>query len=378
MVSIPSNLLVPGFYFTASGTSSAVDTSQNVVLLGDVTTGSPNVPRLATSVNDAITTYGANATLTQMYSKYFSRDPVSTVYMVPTAITAGVPDVADALASLGDMPVGYVVSPWADQASANAVDSWLNETTGRWAPTIQLMGVGLTALKYNANAITGILSADSANPLGTNSKYLSCLPVANSSTDSQAVIAADFAGAVIPSLQAQPNQPLSDIPLTFAAPVRTDVPSISVRNTLLQTGYSTFKLNGVGQPALEWVNTLNTQDAIGNPTNAWQDLTTVATLQYIVEAFRQVYTDYLTRCVITDNPAIAVTGSIYVTTGSVLGLYIACYKRLYAGGYVDNVSKFIQNATVTNTGNGKFALFSPITIAQGLRAVDANINFSLS
>ena len=377
---IPSGVLVPGFYFTATGQGNTSAPNTTVVLLGDVLSGPVNTPYLATSVLGVQTLFGASSTLATMYQAFVALDPVSTVYLLPVVITSGVPAIAAALAGINEMPVNYFVSPWSDHASMVALDTFLNEVgTGRWNYTQQLMGVGITANLFPAANTTAILSPSaSTSPLGSNSKYITCLAVPNSTTNTQAVVAAIFAATIIPSLENDPGQPLSDMLLPFSAYALSDQPLFAERNTFIGAGLSTCKLNSAGQVALEQTVTLNTTDPLGNPQTAWRYLTTVTQLEAVITAFQSTYSTLLTRKKIITDDALAVSGTNFVTTDSVLGIYISAYKQLELIGVVTDSISFAKNAQVQNQGNGRFALYAPITIPSPLNQLCVAVVFSLS
>ena len=376
---IPTGLLTPGFYFVASGQGNSSAPNTTVVLMGDVLSGTVNVPVLATSLLQVQTLYGATSTLALMYQRYVALDAVSTVWLLPTALSSGEPQMAAALAGLGEMPVDYVVSAWSDKATMIALDAWLGDSAGRWKYDQQLLGVGISANLYPASNVSVVLSANATtSPLGANSKYITVLPVPNSTTDSQANIAAIFAATIIPSLEADPGQPLTDMVLQFAAPALADVPLLSERNTFIGSGLSTFKLNAAGQVALEQTVTLNTTDALGNPQTAWRYLTTVTQLETVIQAFQQTYANKLTRKKIITDDALAVTGTNFVTTDSVLAIYKDTYRQLELQGVVADSAKFNANARVANQGNGRIALYAPITIPSPLNQIAVAIVFGLT
>lgn len=53
---------------------------------------------------------------------------------------AGAPDLAAALAAVGDEPFEFIIHPFTDAASLNALRDWMNDTAGRWSWVKQLYG----------------------------------------------------------------------------------------------------------------------------------------------------------------------------------------------------------------------------------------------
>jgi phage tail sheath gpL-like len=373
---ISQSLVLGGEYFTASSANLTQNLNSTVLILGDITTSAPLVPTLVTSVVAANTLYGASSTLAGMIATYIALDALSTVYAMPVTVTSGVPALAASLTAIGVMPIGYFVMPYSDVTSVGALDTFLNETTGRWNYTSQLLGLGILADLYAAS--TGVSTLISAGPATIDSKYITCLVVPNSTTTTQANVAAAYAGTIIPLLQATPGIPLNGNIIPIVAPVITDFPSFSVRNTLETAGLSTIQTNAAGQTVLADAVTLHTTNTLGAPDTGWAKFTAVNELEYVINAFMSLYPIYFLGKKIVTDPTLATAGTIFITTQNVRQIFINEYQVLASQGMVANVPAF-ANATsgcqVQNVGGGRFNIYVPITLVTGLEIVALNIQF---
>lgn len=372
---ISMSLVLGGIYFTASSAGVTTNLNSTIIIVGDIASNAVTTPTLVTSTVAAQTLYGSNSTLAGMISNYLTLDRLSTVYAVP-APSANSAGVAAGLTSLGQMPVGFVVYPMYDAETAVVVDSFLNENTGRWNYTSQLMGKGISAVGYNAANTTALLT-DAAS----NSKYITTFGLPNSSPTSVANAAAMYAGVLIPQVQANPGIPLNGLVLPIAAPAITDVPSFSVQNTLETAGISTFTTNAAGQLVLRDAVTMHTTDSNGNPDNSWAKFTAICELEFVIRSFLALYPVYFQGKKIVTDDSLAVAGTIFITTNSVRSTFINAYQALAEQGMVVDVPSFTAKSggvQVQNVGGGRFNVYLPITLASGLEIVALNVKFTNS
>jgi phage tail sheath gpL-like len=274
--------------------------------------------------------------------------------------------------------MGFAVIPYSDVASVTVLDAFLNETTGRWNYTNQLMGLGITADLYSAANTTALLASNGITSV--NSKYITTLCIPNSTTSPQANVAAAYAGTIIPQLQATPGIPLNGLVIPINSPAVGDFPSFSVQNTLETAGLSTVQTNAAGQVVLRDAVTLHTTNTLGNPDTGWAKFTAVCELEYVINAFLGLYPTYFLGKKIVTDPTLATAGTIFITTQTVRQILINQYQNLANQGMVTNVAAFTGTGgcQVQNVGGGRFNCYLPVVLCSGLEIVSINISFQNS
>ncbi len=361
---VPSSILNPGFYYTLTSNANNASPTNRVVILGDVATGTVNVPVIATSVVAMNAMFGATSTLATMYARYRETDAINEVWLLPVAVAETVPAVAAALAGLASMSVAIYISAFSDSASITALDTFL---TARWGYVEQLFGFAFAAMSDTVAHIVTFAGTQ-------NSEFVSVLGVTGS-TDSAPLIAAAYGAAAALSLSTDPELTLTDIALDFAAPALADQYTFTTRETMLEAGISTFTVDDSGDVVLSRAVTLYTHDSLGNPDTSYQDVETLTGLSYVIQKFRTMYALKLTRKKVVSDDTLVIGGTNFVTPVTVLALFIAEYKTLERAGMVQNSDIFARNARSALSG-GTINLYLPIQLANQLRTVDVAFAFS--
>jgi phage tail sheath gpL-like len=253
---------------------------------------------------------------------------------------AGVPDLAEALALVGDEEFDYIAMPFTDSASLTAIEEFMGDSAGRWSWSRQIYGHVFAAVKATLSE---------AQTLGAsqNNQHLSILPVFGSITPVWEIAA--ILGAVAgKSLSADPARPLQTLPLMgFEAPKVQDRWTLQERNTLLYNGMATYAVNsGTGSASIERVVTTYRVNGYGIPDNAYLDVETLATAAYVLRAMRQRITSKFGRHKLADDGARFGAGQPIVTPKSIRAELIALYDELEAAGYVENAEIFAENLVV--------------------------------
>jgi phage tail sheath gpL-like len=262
------------------------------------------------------------------------------VILTPFAGGAGLPDLAAALALVGDEEFDYIALPFTDSASLTAVAEFMGDTAGRWSWSRQIYGHVFAAVKTTLSG---------AQTLGAslNNQHLSVLPVFGSITPVWE-IAAIFGAAAGKSLSADPARPLQTLPLMgFEAPKVQDRWTLQERNTLLYNGMATYAVNsGTGQASVERAVTTYRVNGYGVTDDAYLDVETLATAAYVLRAMRQRITSKFGRHKLADDGARFGAGQPVVTPKSIRAELIALYDELAAAGYVENAEIFAENLVV--------------------------------
>jgi len=120
----------------------------------------------------------------------------------------------------------FIVSPYSDTASLNALKKLLNDKTGRWSYASQIYGHVFAAQR---GTLATLATAGNAR----NNQHESIMGVYDSPSPAW-VWAADLAGTAAVALRADPGRPLQTLALsTVLAPPPSSRFDLGERNTLL-------------------------------------------------------------------------------------------------------------------------------------------------
>src|SRR5690348_2168936 len=182
--------------------------------------------------------------------------------LTPLATGATNPTLTTALANLGDQPFDFIVCPYTDATSMDAIKALLNDQTGRWSWQSQVYGHAFYANR-------GTTSAQTTFGTARNNQHETVLGF-NGSPSPNWVWAADLAGTAAVALRADPGRPLQTLAMSTALPPPLQSQfTLSERNTLLFDGISTFTVGQDGTIRLENVITTYQKNAFGNADDSY-------------------------------------------------------------------------------------------------------------
>lgn len=270
-----------------------------------------------------------------------------TVTIVAMANGATNPTLTTALANLGDQPFDFIVCPYNDSASLDALKAFLSDTSGRWSWEQQVYGHVFAANR-------GTLSSQTTLGAARNNQHESILGF-NDSPSPNWIWAADYAGAAAAALRADPGRPLQTITLSTAlAPPLASRFTLTERNTLLYDGISTFTVAQDGTVALENVITTYQKNSFGQPDDSYLEIETLFLLMYVLRDLAGVITSKFPRMKLAADGTRFAPGSAIVTPAIIRAAIIAEYQTLEYAGYVQNSDAFAagiivqQNSTNPN------------------------------
>jgi phage tail sheath gpL-like len=258
-----------------------------------------------------------------------------------TQMTGGAtaPSLTTALANLGDQLFDFIVCPYTDTTSLDALKLLLNDVSGRWSWSTQMYGHYFAAYKGTLGAATTLGAA-------RNDQHGSIMPVNNSPTPSW-IWAAAQAGAAAVSLRADPALPLQTVPImgVLPPPLESRFP-LTDRNTLLFAGMSTFIIGDDGQVYIENLITTYQKNAFGNPDDSYLQVETMFTLATVLRTMKTAVTSKYARVKLADNGTRIAPGANMVTPNTIRGDLIAQYAELEERGLVQNSAAFKQGLIV--------------------------------
>lgn len=252
---------------------------------------------------------------------------------------ATTPSLTNLLASLGDKTFDFIVCPYNDTPTLDALKAFLSDTGGRWSYSAQTYGHVFTT---KAGTLSALVTFGSAR----NDQHASCMG-ANGSPTPMYLWAAVEAGASAPSLRNDPALPLQTLALPgIIAPPLASRFVLTDRNTLLYNGISTFTVDDDGTVRIENLITTYQKNAFGSADNSYLEVETMFTLVAILRSLRATVSSEYARCKLAANGTPVGAGSNVVTPNIVRARLIAKYFELQEQGLVQGAQQFADELVV--------------------------------
>lgn len=262
-----------------------------------------------------------------------------------TAMTGGAtnPTLTTAIANLGDEPWDYIVFPYTDATSLNAIGAYLNDTTGTWSYAKQLYGGAFSARR---GTVANLQTFGAAR----NDQHVSVMGFNDSPTPAYEV-AAMYGAQAAKSLSIDPARPLQTLPLIGMLPAPTQSRfTLTERNTLLFTGVAT-NYTEAGTVRIERAATTYRQNVWGQADPSYLDVETLFTLAYVLRRLRFNITQKFPRHKLASNGTRFGDGQAIVTPNIIKAEIISSYAELENLGLVENREAFAANLLVERDAN---------------------------
>lgn len=297
-----------------------------------------------------------------------------TTTIVAMAGGATAPTLSTAFANLGDKAFDFIVFPYTDSTSLDALKAFLNDQTGRWSYAQQLYGGAFIAYRGTQGALT---------TFGTsrNDQHAACMGFNDSPTPNW-LWSANLTGAVAVSLRNDPGLPLQTLALdVLAPPVQSRFPQFPDRNNLLYDGISTFTVDDDGTVRIENLITMYQKNAFGQPDNSYLQVETLYTLAFVLRFLRTRVTTKFARCkLVADGTRIGKANNV-VSPQIIKSDQIAAYKELEEDYVlVQDSSDFAENLDVQidPSNPSRVNVLWPGTLTGGLRIFALLAQFRLA
>ncbi|MBO9647360.1 MAG: phage tail sheath subtilisin-like domain-containing protein [Variovorax sp.] len=259
-----------------------------------------------------------------------------------TAMASGAtaPTLTTALNNLVDKPFDFIVCPYTDTTSLDALKMLLNDSTGRWSWSTQVYG-------HYFGAYRGTLGALTTFGVTRNDQHGSIMGFYDSPTPNW-LWAAAFAAQAAVSVRADPARPLQTLALqgVLAPPLKSRFGLVGDRNTLLYDGISTFTVADDGTVAIENAITTYQKNSFGQPDNSYLEVETMFTLMAVLRFLRTRVTSKFPRMKLAADGTKFAAGSAIVTPSMIRADQIAAYQELEYAGLVQRSDLFAQNLIV--------------------------------
>lgn len=272
-------------------------------------------------------------------------DPAGLAYTIVAMSTGATPPVfTTALANCQDQPFDFIVFPYTDATSLNAMKAFLSDSAGRWSFDVQVYGHAMAALRGTYGAL---VTAGTAR----NDQHMSIVGFYGSPTPCDEWAAA-FYGASAVSLRADPGVPLQTLQVNgvLAPPLASQFPA-SERNTLLYDGISTFTVQSDGTVAIENMITTYQLNSFNQPDNSYLEIETMFLLMFVLRALATLITSKYARVKLAADGTRFAAGSNIVTPTMIKLDIIQLYMQLEFQGYVQDSVSFAKNVIVQINAN---------------------------
>ena len=343
--------------------------------LEDAINANPTLPVTANAIAGAITltsvfkSVNAND-ISVMLNYYGSRGgeqtPVGLGITLPVGgfLTGGtgVPDFTTAILNMGEEPFEYVAMPYTDSASLFDWDQEYGFTDqGRWGWQRELFGHVISAKRGDYADL--LLFGE-----GNNSPVESIMAFETASPSPCFEWAAAYAAKAQRAFINDPARPLQSLSLNQikAAPIHQRFDFVDI-NSLASSGLAIQKIGSDNQPMIAREQTTYQLNLYGQPDDAYELMTTLATLAKLLRNQKQAITSKFPRHKLANDGTKFGPGQAIVTPGIVKAELIAQYQVDSYNGLVEDLANFKSHLIVernVNDPNRLDVLYPPDLINQ--------------
>jgi phage tail sheath gpL-like len=274
----------------------------------------------------------------------------------------GVPVFDTAISNMGEQEFEYVAMPYTDSTSLFAWDQEYGFTDGgRWGWMRQHFGHVFSAKR-------GIYPDLVTFGNTQNSGVISVLGFEVASPSPAFEWTAAYTAKAQRALVDDPARPLQTLSLNKikCAPLHQRF-DFNELNSLASNGIAIQKAGSDNQPMIAREQTTYQLNLYGMSDDAYELVTTLATLAKLLRNQRQAVTSQFPRCKLADDGTRFGPGQAIVTPGIVMAALIAQYRMDEFNGLVENVTAFKNNLLVerdVNDPNRLNVLYPPDLINQ--------------
>ncbi|GLS03768.1 tail protein [Chitiniphilus shinanonensis] len=339
-------------------------------------TAAVNLPVTAAATAGVVTFTARHKGLTgngiDLRLNYYSDDTTPlglTATTVAMASGAGNPDIASAVAAIGDDQYYSIVAPYTDSATLGALESMLD---AKWGPMQQRTGHVFAGMVATHAALTTFGTA-------RNSPHVSVLGIHDTPTPAWEFAASwagvcEYYGAIDP---ARPFQTLP-VPGLMAPPLKSRF-TRTERDLLLRSGISTVIYGSDGAALIERVITTYQKNPFGVADISLLDLETKWTVDYIRYAVRARIALRFPRHKLANDGSNYAPGQAIVTPGILRAELLTLFRELEAAGLVENFDQFKNDLLVvrSNSDPNRVNAVIPPDVVNQFRVFAAAVQYLL-
>lgn len=295
-----------------------------------------------------------------------------TVTLVAMKQGAGSPEVAEALAALGDESFEFICAPWTDAASLDAWKELMDDSNGRWSWAKQLYGHVYTAKR-------GTLGKLVAFGVTRNDPHATIYGFEAACPDPFWRMAAAYAARTAVFISADVARPTQTGEMTGIAPAPAGERfTLTERQSLLTHGIATGFYSGGAQRIERGITTYQL-NAFGQPDDSYLDSESLHQSAYVINYLKSVVTSKYGRHKLANDGTRFGSGQAIVTPNVIRGEMIACYYALERLGIVENAEAFAENLIVERsaTNPNRLNVLYPPDLVNQLRVFALQYQFRL-
>lgn len=258
-----------------------------------------------------------------------------TVEVTPMSGGSVNPDMATAIAGFGAEWWNYVINPFTDTVSLNALRT---ELVNRWGPLKQIDGICFMA-KRGSHAQVSTFAEK------RNDHLFSCMAT-NETPQPAYEWATAYCAVSAASLNTDPAMPLQTLVMDLLPPAKSVQWDWTARNTLLYSGVSTYSVNAGDQPQIETAITMYRKNAFGDNDESYLYVETIATLSYIRYAIRTRITSKFPRYKLANDGTRFAPGQKVVTPKIIRAELLALFTELEEKAIVEDFDSYQKTLIV--------------------------------
>jgi len=264
-----------------------------------------------------------------------------------TAMAGGTasPSLTDgAIAAMGDEEYDYVIHPFADTTSLDALRDEFNDQTGRWSYSRQIYGHCYTALR---NSLSNLVAAGQLR----NDQHHTIAGFDIDIPTPAWEYAAAYGGANVVCLNVDPARPTQTAPLNGILKARVGKRFIfNERQSLLNYGIATSYIGG-GMVRVERAITTYQKNSWGQTDVSYLDSETMHTSAEVIRRLRNRITQKYPRHKLADDGTRFAAGQAILTPSVARGELLAEYYLMEQDGLVENFELFKKYLIVERNAN---------------------------
>jgi phage tail sheath gpL-like len=279
-----------------------------------------------------------------------------------TAMASGAsnPSLSAAITAMGDEEYDFIIHPYTDSTSLDALATELNDVTGRWSWSRQVYGHAYTAKR-------GTLSALVTFGLTRNDQHATVAGFEANVPNPVYEYAAAYGARNAKFISIDPARPTQTGELLGILPAPAGQRFIlTERQTLLSSGVATSYVGG-GYVRVERAITTYQKNAFNAADPSYLDSETLHTTAYVIRNIRQRVTQKYSRHKLANDGTRFGAGQAIVTPNVIRGEMVAAYADMEENGIVENAKAFAENLIVerdTTNPNRLNVLYPPDYVNQ--------------
>lgn len=295
------------------------------------------------------------------------------VELVQMSGGSGVPELATDLAMVGDEPFEFIVHPFTDAGSLEALRSMMDDITGRWSWSRMIYGHVYSARRGSLGELVAFGRS------GINDQHGTVAALEATSPTPVWKYAAEYAARQAVFISADPARPTQTGALAGVMPAEDGRRfGLLENNSLLWAGVATSYFEG-GYVRIARAVTLYLKNSFGQPDDSYLDSETMHQSAAILRRLQAVITSKFARHKLANDGTRFGAGQAIVTPKTIRSELVAEYARMERDGLVENAEMFGKHLIVErdpNNPNRINVLYPPDYINQ-LRIVALRNEFRL-